>query len=72
MEGIEQVANHKAAFYRARSLLLHEVGSYRMAWQDLMRANQLVLASGEIEPEQMCDYRPGQLDQLRNCLLGTE
>jgi tetratricopeptide (TPR) repeat protein len=66
MEGIEHVTTHKAAFYRARSLLLHELGSYRMAWQDLMRANQLVLASGEIEPEQIRDYRPGQLDQLRN------
>jgi tetratricopeptide (TPR) repeat protein len=66
MEAIERVGNHRAAFYRARSLLLHELGSYRMAWQDLMRANQLVLASGEIEPEQMRDYRPSQLDQLRN------
>jgi tetratricopeptide (TPR) repeat protein len=66
MEGMEQVSNHRAAFYRARSLLLHELGSYRSAWQDLMRANQLVLASGEIEPEQMRDYRPGQVDQLRN------
>jgi hypothetical protein len=63
---MEQVSNHRAAFYRARSLLLHELGSYRLAWQDLMRANQLVLASGEIEPAQMRDYRPGQLDQLRN------
>jgi tetratricopeptide (TPR) repeat protein len=66
MEGIEQVTNHKAAFHRARSLLLHELGSYGMAWQDLMHANQLVLASGEIEPEQIHEYRPGQLDQLRN------
>jgi tetratricopeptide (TPR) repeat protein len=66
MEGLEQVANHKAAFYRARSFLLHEVGSHRMAWQDLLRANQLVLTSSEIEPEQMRDRRPGQLEQLRN------
>jgi tetratricopeptide (TPR) repeat protein len=66
MQGVEQVTNHKAAFYRARSLLLHELGSYHRAWKDLMHANQLVLAAGEIEPEQVRDYRPGQLDQLRN------
>jgi tetratricopeptide (TPR) repeat protein len=66
MKGLDEAVNQKAALYRARSLLKHELKAYHEAWEDLMRANALVLASSEVDLEQNREYRPNQLEKLKN------